>query len=295
MKIVVTGSLGNISKPLALTLLQKGHEVTVISSSADKIKDIEALGAIAAIGSLTDTDFLTETFNGADVLYAMIPPNFATADPLSHYESIGNSYAKAITQSGIKRVVNLSSWGAHLPEGTGMIVGSHRVEEILKKVPGVAITFLRPCSFYNNLYHYVDMIKNAGFIATNFGGEDKVVMVSTQDIATAAAEEIERFTTTHQIRYIASDERSCNEVASVLGLAIGKPDLKWLTFTAEQVKENMEKNGVPPQIADLLVELNAAIGSGLMREDYDLHQPAAMGKIKLEDFAKEFAAAYGSN
>jgi hypothetical protein len=53
--------------------------------------------------------------------------------------------------------------------------------------------------------------------------------------------------------------------------------------------------GFPPQIADLLVELNAAIGSGLMREDYDLHQPAAMGKIKLEDFAKEFAAAYGSN
>jgi uncharacterized protein YbjT (DUF2867 family) len=295
MKIVVTGSLGNISKPLAQTLLQKGHAVTIISSSAGKIRDIEALGAIAAIGSLTDTDFLTEAFSGADVLYAMIPPNFYTPDPLSHYETVGNSYAKAIAQSGIKRVVNLSSWGAHLAEGTGMIVGSHRVEEILKKLPGVAITFLRPCSFYYNLYHYVDMIKNAGFMATNFGGDDKVVMVSTQDIAAAAAEEIDQFTLSNKIRYIASDERSCNEVASVLGAAIGKPDLKWLTFPAEQVKENMEKNGVPPQIADLLIELNAAIGSGLMREDYDLHQPATMGKIKLEDFAREFAIAYHSN
>jgi len=95
MKIVVTGSLGNISKPLVQELLQKGHEVIIISSSADKKKDIEALGAIAAIGSLQDTGFLVDTFSGADVVYAMIPPNFAATDPLAHYEVIGNSYAKS--------------------------------------------------------------------------------------------------------------------------------------------------------------------------------------------------------
>ena len=32
MKIIVTGSLGNISKPLTVGLIQKGHKVTVISS-----------------------------------------------------------------------------------------------------------------------------------------------------------------------------------------------------------------------------------------------------------------------
>jgi nucleoside-diphosphate-sugar epimerase len=32
MKIVVTGSLGNISKPLTKELVQKKHSVTVISS-----------------------------------------------------------------------------------------------------------------------------------------------------------------------------------------------------------------------------------------------------------------------
>ncbi|RQO74354.1 NAD-dependent dehydratase [Pedobacter sp. KBW06] len=292
MKIIVTGSLGNISKPLAQELLQKGHEVIIISTSADKKGDIEALGAIAAIGSLQNTQFLTDTFIGADVVYAMIPPNFAVQDPLAYYELVGNSYAKAIEQAGVKRVVNLSSWGAHLAEGTGVIVGSHRVEQIFNKLRAVAVTYLRPCSFYYNLFHYIDMIKNAGIIGTNYGGEDKIVMVSTQDIASAAAEEIELPTTVKKIRYIASDERSCNEIATVLGTAIGKPDLKWLTFTDEQVKEAMEKNGVQPQIADLLVELNAAIHSGLMREDYDLHQPAGMGKVKLEDFAKEFAAAF---
>ena len=57
MKIVITGSLGNISKPLTQTLVQKGHLVTVISSKPDRQKDIEALGAKAAIGSIEDVDF----------------------------------------------------------------------------------------------------------------------------------------------------------------------------------------------------------------------------------------------
>ncbi|WP_461105828.1 hypothetical protein [Spirosoma koreense] len=35
MKIVVTGSLGNISRPLTQELIQKGHSVTLINSKPD--------------------------------------------------------------------------------------------------------------------------------------------------------------------------------------------------------------------------------------------------------------------
>lgn len=57
MKIIVTGSLGHISKPLTEQLVQKGHEVVVITSNPNKQQDIEALGASAGIGSLEDVDF----------------------------------------------------------------------------------------------------------------------------------------------------------------------------------------------------------------------------------------------
>ena len=40
MKIIVTGSLGNISKPLTQELVAKGHQVVVISSKSDKQKAI---------------------------------------------------------------------------------------------------------------------------------------------------------------------------------------------------------------------------------------------------------------
>jgi uncharacterized protein YbjT (DUF2867 family) len=71
MNIVVTGSLGNIGKPLTIDLLKKGHHVTVITSKAERQSEIEALGAKAAIGSFFDLEFLTETFRGADVVYLM--------------------------------------------------------------------------------------------------------------------------------------------------------------------------------------------------------------------------------
>jgi NAD dependent epimerase/dehydratase family enzyme len=54
MKITLTGSLGNISKPLTRELIEKGHSFTVISRKTEKQKDIEALGAMAAIGSIED-------------------------------------------------------------------------------------------------------------------------------------------------------------------------------------------------------------------------------------------------
>ncbi|OUJ74206.1 NmrA family NAD(P)-binding protein [Hymenobacter crusticola] len=292
MKIVVTGSLGNISKPLVESLAQKGHAITVVSSKPEKQEAIEALGATAAIGSVEDAAFLTTAFSGADAVYLMIPPNFTEADQIAYYRRLGSNYVHAIRQTGVKRVVGLSSWGAHLDKGTGPILGSHHVEGLLNELTDVALTHLRPTSFYTNLYGFVSMIKGAGFIGANYGGDDKVAMVHPRDIADAAAEELTTAAATGQrIRYVSSDECTCNEAARALGAAIGKPDLAWVLFTDQQMQENLEKNGVPAPVATGVVELYASIHNGRLGEDYELHKPA-MGKVKLADFAKEFAAAF---
>ena len=69
MKFVITGSLGNISKPIASALVKAGNDVTVITSNQDRVKDIQALGAKAAVGSVEDAAFLTSAFSGADAVY----------------------------------------------------------------------------------------------------------------------------------------------------------------------------------------------------------------------------------
>lgn len=291
MKIIITGSLGHISLPLTKELIQKGHTVTVISSNAGKQKDIEALGAGAAIGSIEDIDFLTRAFAGSDAVYCMTPPSFAEPDQVAYYTRVASNYAKAITNASVKRVVYLSSYGAHLEKGTGFIVGSHRAENLLNELPGVNVTHLRPGFFYYNLLSFIPMIKVAGIIGSNYGGEDQLAMVAPEDIAVAAAEELVNIGLQSKVRYVASDERTCSEVASVLGKVINKPDLQWLTLPDEQVQKALEGNGLTPYIAATLVELGAATHSGILKEDYNKHKPV-LGKVKIENFAQEFAAAY---
>jgi uncharacterized protein YbjT (DUF2867 family) len=296
MKVIVTGSLGNISKPLTKELVAKGHAVTVISSKPEKQTDIETLGATAVIGSLEDVDLLVSTFTGADAVYCMVPPNNyfdLNLDLLAYYRRLGNNYARAIEQSGVKRVVNLSSIGAHLEKGAGILLGAHDVEQILNELSSdVAITHLRPTSFYYNLFGYVETIKAEGFIAANYGADDQIPWVSPIDIAAVIAEEIATPLVGRKVRYVASEELTGNETARILGTAIDKPELQWIIISNVQMLGGLESAGMNPQIAAGLVEMYASLHNGVLAEDYYRNKPTVMGKVKLAEFAKEFVAAF---
>lgn len=295
MKFIVTGSLGNISKPLTQDLLQKGHEVTVISSKAEKEKDIEGMGAIAAIGSLENVDFISETFKGADIVYTMVPPaNYFdhSLDLIGYYERIGANYAKSIETTGINKVINLSTIGGHMSKGNGILVGANHVEGILNKLSSdVAITHIRPTEFYYNLLPQVHSAKANGFIGSNIGNDVVNSWVSPKDIAAAIANEAEAGVAGRKVRYVASEELTYDELAAILGEAIGKKDLKWVQFTDEQMLNGLVTAGMQPKIANGLTEMYHAIHTGLLYEDYKLNKPD-FGKVKLKDFAEDFAAAY---
>ncbi|AXB58612.1 NmrA family NAD(P)-binding protein [Flavobacterium fluviale] len=298
MKIIITGSLGNISKPLTIALVQKGHSVTVIASSYARQEEIEKLGASAAIGSVEDLSFLTETFTGADAVYCMIPranyfdPNL---DLDAFTRKIGNNYAEAIQQSGVKRVVFLSSIGAHLEQNSGIIQRYNEIEAVLNKLSDVSITFMRPTSFYYNLLAYIPMMKNQGFIAANYGGDQLIPWVSPNDIASAIAEEITTTLDGRKIRYVSSEELTGDETAKILGDAIGKPDLKWQLISDEEVLNGLISVGMQPKIAQGLVEMYAGLYNGTLGEDYYKNRPSELGKTKLAEYAKEFASVYNQN
>lgn len=293
MKYVVTGSLGNISKPLAEKLIAAGHTVTVVSSNPKKTRQIESMGAHAAIGTVEDREFLTSTFRGADAVYTMIPPTFTPANWKQYIAGIGQNYASAIRSAGVKNVVNLSSVGAHMPEGCGPVSGLHHVEKALNELEGVNVKHLRPGFFYNNFLSNIGMIQNMGIIGGNYGQETKLVLVRPLDIAEVAAEELMNLSFKGKsYRYIASDERTTTEIAAVLGKAIGKNDLQWVNFTDEESFAGMQQAGVPDEIAHNYAEMGSAIRSGEMFSDYYANRPIPMGKTKLEDFAPIFADVY---
>ncbi len=296
MQFVVTGSLGNIGKPLAERLVREGHSVIVISSNTEKTAHIEALGAIAAIGSVHDIGFLTETFKGADGVYTMVPPNFGAVNWKKDIARVGENYAAAIKASGVKNVVNLSSLGAHMPDGCGPVSGLYFVEKALDGLEGVNVVHLRAGFFFTNFFGNIGMIKHLGIIGGNYGESPKLALVHPNDIAEAAAKELLALSFRGKsIQYIVSEEKTTNEIAFILGKAIGKPELPWIDFKDEDTFNSLVKAGLSKEVAENYTEMGVAVRTGEMAAEYNALRPSIVGKTKLEDFAPVFAAVYAQS
>jgi uncharacterized protein YbjT (DUF2867 family) len=296
MKIIITGSLGPISRPLATKLVAQGNDLTIISSNVNRQKEIETLGAKAAIGSIDDVDFLTQTFIGADAAYVMEPTVSMfdpTIDLLKHYEKICEKYVQAILNSGLKRIVHLSSIGGHSVTGNGMLAFHYYAEQTLKKLPeDVAITTLRATSFYSNIMAFIPTIKEQNAIITSYHASEPEPWASPFDIADAAAEQLTTPSTGRKVCYIISDEVTSDKLVKVLGQAIGK-EIQWITVPHGALEESYKGFGMSPQAANGFARLNEAKNSGMLYEDLVKHKgDVTYGKVKIEDFAKAFAQVY---
>jgi uncharacterized protein YbjT (DUF2867 family) len=295
MKYVITGGAGNISRPLAESLLAAGHEVTVIGRDAGKLSPLTEKGASAAPGSLEDEAFVVSAFAGADAVYLMIPPNFAVDDLRDFQRKVAKNYVAAIRANGTPNVVVLSSIGAHLGQGVGPVDGLAELEGLLSPLKNVNVRVLRPSYFMYNLLSMIPLMKNMQIMGANFGaGTEKLVLVHPRDIAAAAAEELLGLNFKgHSVRYIAGDEKTGEEISAILSAAVGTARYPWVEFSNEQAFEGMKQAGVPAPFAKLYAEMGNAIREGKMQEDYWKNHPQ-LSATKLEDFAPEFAAAYQS-
>lgn len=293
MKYVITGSTGNISLPLAQKLIAAGHDITIISSDENKRSVIEQLGAKPAIGNLFDTEFLTNTFTGADAAYIMIPPTFTTNDWPAFMKQAADSYVQAIAKSGLKKVVQLSSIGAHLGHSCGPIDGLGYLEQELSKLTNVDVISLRAAYFYTNLFSMVPLIQQAGIMGSNFGAADeKMALVHPADIAEVAAQKLQQLDFTgHTQVYVSSDVRTFSEIAQVVGQAMGKPELPWVVFSDEDAYQGMLQAGLPETNAQGYLQMGKAFRSGLAQEHYFATRAQPQGSFKLEAFAKILAQA----
>jgi uncharacterized protein YbjT (DUF2867 family) len=294
MKITITGSLGHIGKPLTKKLVAAGHDVTVISHNNERKEAIGALGARAAIGSVSDAAFLTKALTGAEAVFAMTPPAMGGTNIIANTVNAGKAFATAFKQLGTPRVVMLSSIGADLPDKSGPIAAIHQIEKIYGEVEGTAFRFLRAGYFYTNFLNDIPLIQGAGIIGGNFPAATRLPLAHYEDIAAAVADELQKPFTGKEVRYVISDVRTPAEIAATLGAAIGNPQLPWVEFTDEQAIAGMKQGGISAELAELFAEMGAGFRSGRLLQEFEKSGAPVTGRVKLEDFAKEFAGKFSA-
>jgi len=122
---VLLGSNGQITSQLARLVLAARHRVRVLGRGASHLAPLAQAGAEVAHGEPADAEFLTRAFAGATAIYTMIPPCYDEHDMRGAQDRIGKAIASALRKVRGARVVNLSSIGAELPQGTGPIEALH--------------------------------------------------------------------------------------------------------------------------------------------------------------------------
>ncbi|MFC6179840.1 SDR family oxidoreductase [Lactiplantibacillus daowaiensis] len=291
MKIILTGSLGHISQPVATELVQQGHDVTVISHNAKRADAIKALGATPAIGSIDDDAFLTRTFMGADAVYLMITAA-SEGDIFEAGRRQATIYANAVKAAGVHQVVNLSSVGANLGPEVGALHIYNIIEGLLMTMlPDVNLTFIRPTSMFYNLFGSMASIRKDHAIYTNGSLTKTGSWVAPIDIAPIVVQALTKPAAGTTVQYVASDEKTYPEIATLLADALAMPDLKVIALSDEDMLQRLLATGAPKQFTEQYIKMTAYERDQDFYADYRAHQPV-LGPTKLATFAQEFARVY---
>lgn len=285
MKVAVNTPTGNIGRQLIGHLLDAGAEVVLLTRSPEKLQSFAVRGATIRTGNLEDADFVVRATKGVDVLFWLTPPNMGAPDFRAYQNKLGDIAVRAVTENRIRRVVNLSSIGAHLSSGTGPIAGLHDVEKKLDRT-GAHVTHIRAGFFMENLFMAASTIAKDGAVYMPVRGSAKLAMIATRDIAKAAADRILEgdWTGRTVIEIVGPADVTFDSTAATLGEALGK-QVRHVTITLEQMRQAFTGMGVPERIADLYLEMYAAFDKGKVVPEFP--EKAKTGTTSLSAFAEE--------
>ncbi len=286
---VLLGSSGQITSKLAHTLLESGHAVRVVGRNRNALTGLAQAGADLAIGDPGDAAFLAHAFAGAEGVYTMIPPCYGEPSMRDAQDRIGSAIADALRLAKVPRIVNLSSVGAELAQGTGPITGLHAQERRLAGFDNVL--HLRPGSFMENFLASLPAVAAAGVLPGLESADALIPMVATRDIAAVAARELVAPQRNGAVVLHAPRHSTPREAASILGEAIGQPGLPYVQSPAEEVKALLMEQGFSADAANQLEALALWISNKAMASVTDT--ATDVQPTKLEHFARtEFAPAY---
>src|SRR6202522_2361897 len=287
---VILGASGNTGSILADFLLSKGGKVRVVGRDAGRLQRFVRQGAEAFTADLGDAVALTKAFSGAHAAYLLLPP----ISSREMQEQQSDAFAKAVKDSGLRYAVNLSSYGAHAPKGTGPIAGLHASEQKLNAIPGLNVLHLRAGYFMENNLAAIGMIRQAGVFAGALRPDLKQPMIATRDIGDYAAKRLLHldFSGKQTRELLGERDLSMTEATAVIARGIGKPDLRYEQFPYDQVQQALTQLGVPPKGAAMYIEMYKAINAGILIP-LEPRSPENTTPTSIEQFVQDvFVAAY---
>jgi uncharacterized protein YbjT (DUF2867 family) len=290
---VILGASGNTGSLIADFLLLKGEKVRVVGRDAGRLERFVRKGAEPFTADASDAAALTKAFGGARSAYLMLPP----LNSRQEQERQSDAIAKAVKESGLRYAVHLSSYGAHVPEGTGPVTGLHSSEQKLNAISDLNVLHLRAAYFMENNLAAIDMIHGMGLFGHALLPDLKLPMTATRDVADYAAQHLlDLDLSGKQTRELLGErDLTMAEVTAIIARGIGKPDLRYEQFSYDQVRQSLTQMGFSPKKAAVYIEMFESINAGLLAAQ-EPRSPQNSTPTSFETFVQDvFAPAYQGN
>jgi uncharacterized protein YbjT (DUF2867 family) len=220
---VILGASGNTGSIIANFLVSKGAKVRVVGRDVGRLQQFVRKGAEAFTAEVSDAAALAKAFGGARAAYLMLPP----LNSREEQERQSDAIAKAVKDSGLRYAVHLSSYGAHVPEGTGPVTGLHSSEQKLNAISDLNVLHLRAAYFMENNLAAIDMIHRMGLFGHALLPDLKLPMIPTSDVGDYAARRLLEldFSGKQTREMLGERDLTMTEATAVIARRIGKPDL----------------------------------------------------------------------
>jgi uncharacterized protein YbjT (DUF2867 family) len=282
--ILVTAATSNVGSEVVRQLADENVKVRAAVRSLDRASNFPANVELVEF-NLNDPDTVQKAFREVDRAFLMTPlvPNLADLDA---------TCTEAAKQAGVKHLVKLSIMGADT-EPDMLLAQAHRRSEEFIERSGIAYTFLRPNSFFQNylIYTRASIINdNAIYLPL---GSGKLSLVDIRDIAAIATVALTQSGHENQKYLITGSQTLDNsEVAAILSEVLGRK-INYIDIPEEAARQAMQANQMPEVQIEMVLGLYAAQKEGR----YDVITPlvrqiAGKDAIEFPQFAKDYADAF---
>jgi NAD(P)H dehydrogenase (quinone) len=260
----VLGATGQTGKIVVEALHARGMPLRAVSRDPARspLASKSGIGTFAA--DVMDRDSLAAAFKGVTAAFVMLPPFVTAEDSIAQARVASGSIVSAIQASDIKRVVALSSGGAHLANGSGIIRTLYELEHRLAEVDA-EVTLIRAADFMENWAAALPAAVAEDVLPTcRYPLDVGMQTVSTRDVGLLAADcLIDPRPAGTIYNLVGPMEYSPNDFGLAASKLLGR-NVTTVHLPLEAMRVGLREAGIGADYVQGLIEIYTGLNSGLI-------------------------------